>query len=453
MIGQKTTFWMRIVNLLFGIGYAIFYDYIFKVYIHEVWGYMNGADYVSMSSDDFIEYVLISATPFLLYTGIKTVASSFSLFLYILVYVPFINNLYVHTYPDNLSTSYLYVFFIFMCLFFYTDKFSLFKSFLTKKRRLLPIKGFERITLFLFLVVTVSNLGSLRFVNFYVDNDLMYDLRENTSINFVYTYCWLRTALLPILMVLYLRRGDKKKFFLVSFCFVILFMLDKAKSTLLYPLIFYGLYLIFVFQKENFSRKFHYVLMLIIVIVSLLLNNYRENPIAAVTAGVFILRTVCMEGMELWTYLNFFEVHHNPFTYFSHVNIINFFTGMYPYERAIGWAVTEGGGNANGTFWLMDGVASSGIIGVVIISILYVIFKSAFNALSVKCDPIILVMITLNSILSMINVSLFTALNTCGFIIIYLILMFFDTSELVQNKEQGQFKAIIKKRLFKNINS
>ena len=85
----------------------------------------------------------------------------------------------------------------------------------------------------------------------------------------------------------------------------------------------------------------------------------------------------------------------------------------------------------------MDGVAAAGVVGVIIISIIFIFVKAILNSLDRKCSVALCVCIMLNGIISMVNVSLFTALNSCGFIMIYLIFMFFDLSCL---KEQSMYK-------------
>ena len=137
------------------------------------------------------------------------------------------------------------------------------------------------------------------------------------------------------------------------------------------------------------------------------------------------------------TYLQFFELGHHPYTYYNHIGIINAITHANPYPQSIGLAVTQGGGNANGVFWLMDGVAAAGVAGVIIISIIFVFVKAFLNSLDRKCSVALCVCIMLNGIISMVNVSLFTALNSCGFIMIYLVFMFFDLSCL---KGQSKYK-------------
>ena len=56
--------------------------------------------------------------------------------------------------------------------------------------------------------------------------------------------------------------------------------------------------------------------------------------------------------------MDFFETTGQPHTYYSHINIVNALTGMYPYKDSIGRAVMDRDSNANGNFWLMDGIAA-----------------------------------------------------------------------------------------------
>lgn len=101
------------------------------------------------------------------------------------------------------------------------------------------------------------------------------------------------------------------------------------------------------------------------------------------------------------------------------------------------------GGVSNATFWLMDGVAAWGMAGVIIISLLFVIFKSIMNSADARCSVPIYVCISLQGIMSMINLSLFTSINTCGLLMLYLVLLFVKTDLApVPNKQYHISKSI-----------
>ena len=143
------------------------------------------------------------------------------------------------------------------------------------------------------------------------------------------------------------------------------------------------------------------------------------------------MRTQCIEGMELNTYLTFFghDGLSHSYTYYSHIGIINAITGMYPYSTSLGHAVTNGGANANGMFWLMDGVAAAGLEGCIFISAIFIFVKGLFNGISNRCNVALFSIISLFTMSMTMNVSLFTALLSCGLILFYLIFVYVDFSE------------------------
>ena len=95
------------------------------------------------------------------------------------------------------------------------------------------------------------------------------------------------------------------------------------------------------------------VLFSAICIVTYLLPE-QFNMISA----VILMRTFGIPGLLTFQYLEFFKT--NPQTYFSHINLINFFTDSYPYKQDLGFVVSsfffESDNNANANFWATDGV-------------------------------------------------------------------------------------------------
>ena len=74
----------------------------------------------------------------------------------------------------------------------------------------------------------------------------------------------------------------------------------------------------------------------------------------------------------------------------------------------------------------MDGLAAGGPIGVLLSTVFFILFKSLFNAIDYRLDKGMSLCILLFAIASMVNVSLFTAILSCGFLVFYLVVMFFD---------------------------
>ncbi len=422
----------RIINVALGVLYAIVYEYVYANYIMDVFDYGDTTRQHVVTSS-IVWYYVLSAVPFMFFKGVKTFGAALSLFLYILAYIPIMNMLYVGNYPDSIRDPYAIVLFISMCAFFLTDHLYAFKALQLKKRKLLSFKTLEIISAIMFIYLVIVQRGNIHFVNFIDSAARMYDLRAENSLGGNYIMAWLRSAFIPLLLVCYLHKKDFAKYAICFGAFIVLYMIDMQKITFLYPFVLTGLYFVATFREEGFKRYFHIFFIMIMTVLALFLMTQLDNPILYTIAFIFLFRTMCIEGIEMNTYLQFFEIGHHPYTYYNHIGIINAITHANPYPQSIGLAVTEGGGNANGVFWLMDGVAAAGVVGVIIIGIIFIFVKAILNSLDRKCSVALCVCIMLNGIISMVNVSLFTALNSCGFIMIYLVFMFFDLSCLKEH--------------------
>lgn len=442
--------WNPFKLLLLGALYAIAYDYVYREFVDYFFPLRSEAYHV-ISGLVYYFYVFLSSLPFIFYRGLKTVAVSFSLFTYILVYIPVINALWCYSFSYDVQIEYSIVFFICMCMFFYTDRIYILKSLFKRKSGLIPFKYLEYAVLFCMIVLVLLNRSQLTFVNFLQDSAELYDARAEMNVKGIYLVCWMRSCFLPLIMVSALRNKNYRKYFLVLFAFLLIFMLDKQKLTAVFPLVVTGLYYVANTTNKFFSTYFHSIIIIFIAVVSLAIVTYvintgttlSTNPVLFALAALFVMRTQCIEGMETVRYFSFFIKDDNPFTYYSHVNLINAVTHSYPYKESIGATVAGDGGVSNATFWLMDGVAAWGMAGVIIISLLFVIFKSIMNSADARCSVPMYVCISLQGIMSMINLSLFTSINTCGLLMLYLVLLFVKTDLApVPNKQYHISKSI-----------
>lgn len=416
----------RILGLLLVAIYAVVYDHIIKEYLFPVFGYSLNYDYHTMTSSAFAFYVAVCTLPFIFYKGFNHVASIISLFCHVFVYIPFCHTLFVGNYSAVITTEYLMAFFMAQCAFFMTDswKFGT-KRFLSGNP--ISFQSFERCVLFLLLIAVAINAGKMRMVNIFNadDTSLLYDLRvENSSSSFAindYLVSWLKHILLPTLMVCYLQQRNKLKLAIAFLGMICMFMIDMQKITFLIPfaiLLFYHLYKRF---PIGYLTYFHAILIIASGFFSLLVMAFANNPKVFTISAILINRTVCVEGRQLATYLNFFEVKDNPYTYYTHINIINKLTGAYPYADSIGRTVSYGEANSNATFFLMDGLAGGGLIGCIIIAFIFIILKSYFNSVGEYYDKSLCIIILFFSISALMNVSLFTSLFTGGFLLFYII--------------------------------
>lgn len=427
-------------NFIIAIIYSLVYDFVYSNHIQTVWGYaVDARPSHPLGSGDLFLYLLLAAFPFVFYKGLKYFASAFSLFVYIFIYIPFTYSLFVLEIPENIRFSYQLFFFIIMILFFRTDHFSLFKKTLLHRRRKLPFTVIPIITVFLLIMLVIINRSQLHLVNFFVDTQSMYEFRENANIKWIYVLCWLRAALLPLLMLYYLSKSDWLKYGLTFIGFVLLFMLDQQKATVIFPLAITAVYFAIKYYSEKISSRFHFFLILIFIVIPLFIVNQESNMIFLGLSLIFIYRIQCIAGIQFQKYVDFFEIQHHPYTYYTHIGAINRLTGLYPYDMSIGEVINDGEGNSNATFFLMDGVAAAGLIGCIIVGILFLIVKSILNSFSYEYKVPLLTALFLFPLQSLMNVSLFTALVSHGIIVLFLILIFVDIKEfkIATNHEEA----------------
>lgn len=428
-----------ISNFIVAIIYSLVYDYVYSNHISTVWGYAVDRPFEPLSSSDLILYLLLASVPFVFYRGLKYFASAFSLFVYVFIYIPFTYSLFVHGFPVGLKYSYLLFFFIIMIVYFKTDRLSLFKKALLRRRKKLPFTVIPIITVFLLIVLVIINRSQLHLVNFFVDTQSMYEFRENANIKLIYVLCWLRAALLPLLMLYYLSKSDWLKYGLTFIGFVLLFMLDQQKMTIIFPVAITAIYFAIKYYNVKVSSRFHVFLILIFIIIPIFIIKHDSNPLSLVFSLIFIYRIQCIAGIQFQKYVDFFEIQHNPYTYYTHIGIVNKITGLYPYDMSIGEVINDGEGNSNATFFLMDGVAAAGLIGCIIVGILFLIVKSILNSFSYEYKVPLLTALFLFPLQSLMNVSLFTALVSHGIIVLFLILIFVDIKEfkIATNHEEA----------------
>lgn len=419
----------RLSNILIAAVYAVIYDYVYGNYMYGLWiTYVDGS-YTPMTKYNFVLYVLIAAFPFVFYKGLKHVASAFSLFVYVLVYIPFIESLFVNGYSDWARISYSLLFLVLISTFFLTDHIYILKKPFKRKRKLISFNSIIVITFLLLAIELVLNYNQLHLVNFFAEDNDLYSLRAEANLTGIYFICWIRSALLPLLLVYYLNKKSYLGVSIVILAFLLVFMLDKQKLTIIFPFALIVVYYAFLYYKDAFGKYFHVFLIGLFAFVGILFTNLEANPITIALGMIIVLRIQCIAGAEFERYFDFFITHHsqNPYTYYTHISFLNKLTGMYPYgDLSIGQVVAGDGGNANATFLLMDGIAAGGMVGCVIISIIFILFKSIMNSLDERCSVGICVTILLFGIQAMMNLSLMTSILTNGFLVLFFLFLYAD---------------------------
>ena len=431
MILKKILKLSPISNFIIAAIYAVIYDYIYCNYMYGVWASYVDGSYMPMNTYNYLLYVFIVAFPFIFYRGLKYIASAFSLFVYVLVYIPFIDSLFVNGYSDSIRLSYSFLFLFIVSAFFITDRIYILKKPFKTNRKLLSFNYVIVITFVLLLIELVLNHSQLHLVNFFAEDNDLYSLRSENHLTGIYLICWIRSALLPLLLVYYLDKKSYLGVLVVIVAYLSVFMLDKQKLTIVFPFALMVVYYAVLYYKEAFSKYFHVFLIFLFAVVGLFFTYIDSTPITLALGMLIVLRIQCIAGAELERYFDFFINGDNPFTYYTHISFINSLTGMYPYgELSIGQAVAGDGSNSNAAFWLMDGIAAGGMIGCVIISIFFIFFKSIINSIDARCSVGVCVAVLLFGIQSMVNMSLLTAILSNGFLVLFFLFLYVDVGAI-----------------------
>ena len=418
--------------------YIFVYDYLFYAFIFLSFNYLGGIDYTPMDTIHRLLWIIYSILPVLFYNGIKKISSFFTLFLYLFVYIPVIHALTVIwncSIVESLSVS--SVLCILFCLYFILDRRKIINDF--RITPTIPFNWIEFLTIALTFIFIVVQFKKMHFVNPISQQDLLYNFREQNSeygggvINYISG--WLFGAFYPFLLVNFLKNRQWLKATSILGGYMVLFMVDMQKITFFMPIFLAGMYFLIRTNIKSISRYLHSWIMMPLCIISLILSVLQGDDIIYIIASFVILRTICVSGWLTQMYVHFFQFH--PFTYYSHISIVNFFTHSYPYDVALGKIVANNTQNANATFFLTDGYAAQGIIGIIIIGVLFLIFLTIINAIVHRYKVFDIMVIFLPCLSYLLNTSIFTTLLSNGMFITGILLCCTDNSLVCEDAKEN----------------
>lgn len=389
-----------------------------------------GFSYNGAGFKECIWAYLLAIIPVSLYRGVNKLSSYLSIVLYILAYVPIIIALRISVdIPENIKLQYEIILFISMSLFFLADRVKV-REWIPSKLKISP-KAVLVLTAILVLYLLVVFRNNLSFSGFGAE---LYELRsENDKVIHAgyngYILLWVQKAFLPFLFVIYFKRKDMfSRWITISLLlvYVLLYMMSAQKITILTPFLIIGMsYLL----KNKDSLL--YSLSIGLSILSLLVLISVDTPFGFSIGAILFVRTICICPLLFVMYTKFFLT--NPYTYYSHINIVNAITNMYPYDDVLGKAVGGGDNNANAFFWTTDGIAACGSLGLVIISVVFIAFLIFMNKMptrSISREYIMLMFVP--SLTSLLNCSLFTYFISHGVFILILLILFVRIPEVLK---------------------
>ena len=416
---------------------ALIWNYI--VWLAPVWGYM-GVDYSPVGTYYFLACLIASVLPSIwIPISISRPSMVTYWILYLLTYIPMIVGV-------SLSPKFTFIqviLFQLSCLFSFTLTGAGYYFKLIKiKEKYIPKfnfwVAFYCAMLLMFLYVIYIFKGNFKLVSPFDEN--LYDLRfsgrdvaEGDKLVGYFTQ-WLSGAFLPFLLAIGI--VYKKKLLILISCIgqIILYSTAANKAFILSIIYMVGIYYI---TKKTSKFGIFLTFFLIILITFLTFSQiYFEDDFKLIffpITSIVMLRTVSISTINAVNYYDFFST--NPFTYYSHINIIGKFV-RYPYgDLALGQVigVTMSGNadsNWNANFYITDGFVAMGYSGLIIIGIISGLIFYIIDSL-IKSQNIILctLLITISSV-SLMNVSIFTTLLTGGLIYLILFLVLFENKSL-----------------------
>ncbi|EGN57165.1 hypothetical protein Premu_1760 [Hallella multisaccharivorax DSM 17128] len=412
------------------VTYLLIYDFLFENFVFKTFAYLGDIDYIPMDTIHRILWLVCSTLPFCFYRGIHKVSSFLTLFLYLFAYIPIVHAISVIWDISAIEKQSVNIILcIFFCLYFFLDS----QGNIIKDFRIVPAISFrwiEILTIALTVLFVAVQLKNMHFVNPISQQDLLYDFREKNAegssgpINYISG--WLFGAFYPFLLVNFLKERNWLKAISILGGYFLLFMADMQKITFFMPFFLVGMYFLIKANIKSITQYLHAWITMTICIVSPILLGLQDHKTLFIIVSFVILRTVCVSGWLTQMYVHFFQFH--PFTYYSHIGIVNFFTQAYPYDVPLGKAIAYNTQNANATFFLTDGYAAWGFIGIVAIGLFFLLFLSVINAIGYRYKVSDLMIVLLPCLSYLLNTSIFTTLLTNGMILTILLLCCTDNA-------------------------
>lgn len=385
----------------------------------------QGVIYVDDFNHRLIGY-FFAIYPVLFFRGLRNASSWVSIILYYVGYIPMIMGLCLDM-PLNTKVNieaYYITLSLSMSAFFLADhgKIVLKKS---SKKKISP-KLIWIITILFTVMLFVTYGGNMRLANF----TEIYILREENAPKELsgigYIYSWCANFFYPFVFCTGLIKNNKKYILLGIAAFVLLFSIMGQKSDIFAPLILWALYRIVRWVDKNGTNIMAPITIGILIISILLFRNVESESVFGI-AGLFFNRTLGVSAYHVPMYLDFFADH--PYTYFSHINIVNAITHSYPYPESLGRMISpEEDGVANAIFWLMDGVASCGALGIIIISAIVYAFLLMINGICNAKNKYFIYTMMLIPMVALVNVSFFTTVLSKGILFLFLTVWFVNIS-------------------------
>ena len=176
---------------------------------------------------------------------------------------------------------------------------------------------------------------------------------------------------------------------------------------------------------KRFGNKYVFPIITSGIHVSYLLIAFADNSSIGLFISILMNRTYGIASQITPMYIDVFQDH--PYTYFSHINVVNMITGMYPFgNQSLGYAITDlyhgTFSQANTNFLVTDGISSCGLFGIFFISIVFYYLLIYLNNITNRFGFAFVASSIMGTITAFANMSIFTTLLSCG--LIFLIIFY-----------------------------
>lgn len=414
-----------VTNVLFALAYSAIYVISYFEFLNYHFGYF-GFDIYQREYGFLALSVFICVVPILCYRGFRALSSVLAVFTYVLVYIPIILTFALGSSRSLAEILLLQgTFMLCMCLLFIADVITIQNPLaldstldLTGVVFLLTVAS----TLYV-LFVYRSNLRMVSFTDVYEQRFANAELGSGIAIRYVAS--WLYTVLIPLCLAYGLIGRNYKYFGLGVAACVTLYMATAAKSALVLPIVYVGLF--GLLAKNRLRAIYPLFIGALSLSMSFLLAVKDTKSIAFMISSLVLVRTIGTGGLLTMQYYDFFSSH--PQTSYTHINLVRMIADAYPYGtlevgQVVGQYYYNVGINANANFWAMDGIAALGLLGVPVVTIPCALLFIVMNAVTRGYNRLFVVLCFLPFLVSLLNTSLFSSMWSGGAFFLLLFFLF-----------------------------
>lgn len=280
------------------------------------------------------------------------------------------------------------------------------------------------VTVAMTLAIALAYRQSMRLVSFADVYDLRFENRDQGNAFIGYVTMWSSYCFLPFVLARGMLYREKVNLLLGIAGCVVIYAATGAKSVILTPIFVLGFYVL-----TAIKRDFFLVLLFFVSVISLGVVFLPDGGAMGFVKSLLFMRTLGTPGWTASLYYEFFSTH--PQTHMSHVSVLNAITGSYPYGsvnlgQLIGLVVSGNtDANFNAGFWISDGIAAFGVIGLYFATALVGAYIVLLNYVTAGYDTRFINLWVCGFAMSLLNIPFFTTMLSGGGAMVVLIALAF----------------------------